>query len=252
MSLPDDFIGLLVTWTYEPRGFFRQSLLVRGDDYLLEADDGTATAKVYGDVAEDQSRELEDRMDMLIQHQFAASQLVDPRRFKLELRGVSRNRRDGTATVGAVFSGSFSVEQASEWGQLKQEEREARLARMQRLAEGMARHAGDGALASLIASFRAAIVDPGNALIHLYEVKEQLLDRFGKQLATQLQVDNDVVMQNIHRLSNDAVRQGRHRGKHAGSLRDATLQEMRAAQGSALDLIEGYIRYLASQLGSRR
>ena len=49
----------------------------------------------------------------------------------------------------------------------------------------------------------------------------------------------------LGRLANDEpLRQGRHRGKKMGQLRDATPDELKEAQAIAVAMIEGYLKYV--------
>lgn len=242
----DDFVGYSVEWTYTPEGFFEAPLLVRGNGYLLEATAGIATAQVYGDVEEQQGKAWEDRLDMLMRAWFTASQLIDPRKFTLQQSGATLYRRDGSRTVSALFQGCYSIERPSQWSELTPEQRADRQQRMRELAMGLARHSCNDELVRLVSSFQASVEDPENSFVHLYEIKEllrKLLDE-SKDFAIELGVNDASVRQYISSLGNDAIRQGRHRGKHIGKLRNATLHEVRTAQDLALQLIEGYVRRL--------
>ena len=94
--------------------------------------------------------------------------------------------------------------------------------------------------------------DPDNELVHLYEIRDGLSKRFGDERAAKSALGiAPSAWSRIGQLCNDeALRQGRHRGKSVGGLRDATDAELMEARGIARSMIESYLQYLERLKGT--
>jgi len=115
------------------------------------------------------------------------------------------------------------------------------------LAERSARHAAtDRTARKMLDSFDAAVRDPENELVHLYEVWDALKQKFqGESAARHALGISRSVRSKLGRLADDEpLNQGRHRGQHAGSLRDATVEELDEARAIARDMLASYLKYL--------
>lgn len=85
------------------------------------------------------------------------------------------------------------------------------------MADLIEKYRGDTLVGSLLNSYEAAINDPANELIHLYEIRDALVAKFGKEKAAKqtLGINKDQ-WDIIGRVANsEPLRQGRHRGKNA-------------------------------------
>jgi hypothetical protein len=97
-------------------------------------------------------------------------------------------------------------------------------------------------------SYVKAMQDPADELVHLFEIREAAWKHFGKKEAAVQKafgIDKskwrDFGWSELGRLANDApLRQGRHRGKHANQLRDATPEELAEARTIARRFIEAF------------
>jgi len=94
-------------------------------------------------------------------------------------------------------------------------------------------------LQSLLNSYRAAVNDPANELVHLYEIRDALARYYGgeKQTCKRLGITR-AEWQRLGRLADyEPVAQSRHRGGHLGSIRPATQAELEEARDTACRLI---------------
>ncbi len=94
-----------------------------------------------------------------------------------------------------------------------------------------------------------AVNEPNNELVHLYEIRDALSTKFGGENAarTKLAISN-ANWSRLGQLANSApLRQGRHRGKKVGELRDATESELKETRNIARNMIEAYFDYLEKQ-----
>lgn len=102
---------------------------------------------------------------------------------------------------------------------------------------------------SLLNSYKAAVKDPDNELVHLYEIRDALHRKFGNDKAALSTLEKFGLTRNnwkdFGNLANKAsLRQGRHRGQNDGALCDATDDELFNARRIARTMIEAYLRYL--------
>ncbi|HKK61195.1 MAG TPA: hypothetical protein VJ951_01465, partial [Bacteroidales bacterium] len=104
----------------------------------------------------------------------------------------------------------------------------------------------DETLNHMLGSYHASVSDPDNEFVHLYEIRDSLANRFGSKKSAISQLDiSTKKWDEIGRLSNYyPLKQGRHRGKSVGSLRDADTSELERARKSAVYLVERYLEYL--------
>jgi len=93
---------------------------------------------------------------------------------------------------------------------------------------------------------RAAVRDPNNELVHLYEIRDALVVKFGGDAATRttFRISRAQWSRFGARCNDELLRQGRHRGNNAGAFRDATEGELMEARGIARTMIESYLQYL--------
>ena len=107
----------------------------------------------------------------------------------------------------------------------------------------------DKLLASMLASHHAAVHDPANELVYLYEIREALATHFGGEAKVRAILPISASdWSRLGQLANDQpLRQGRHRGKRIGELRDANETEIKEVRRIALVMIEAYLDYLENQ-----
>ena len=113
--------------------------------------------------------------------------------------------------------------------------------------------ASDATLASLLRSNDAAVRDPGNELVHLYEIRDALSVEFGghKQARSRLGISSADWSRFGLLCNNEPLRQGRHRGNTGAALRDATDSELMDARRIARDMVEAYLSHLDTLRGAR-
>jgi hypothetical protein len=128
-----------------------------------------------------------------------------------------------------------------------------RIEKKKRLADLVTKYsASDQLLGSLLKSYNASVRDPNNELVHLYEIRDGLSAKFGGENAARstLAVSSAVWSRLGLLCNNEPLRQGRHRGKTASSLRDATEAELAEARAIARGMIEAYLEHLQSSSGA--
>jgi hypothetical protein len=124
--------------------------------------------------------------------------------------------------------------------------RRERIDRRNDLARRAAVHLTDLVANSILRSYSAALDDPDNELIHLYEIRDALSSQFGGERAAQMALDiSSTKCRRLGSLANvEPLLQGRHRGGNPGALRDATADELEDARWIAREMIESYFQSL--------
>ena len=84
----------------------------------------------------------------------------------------------------------------------------------------------------MLKSYQASAKDPDNELVHLYEIRDALVKKFGDSgaLRTKLGITRNEWSRFAQLANVEPLRQGRHRGTKAGNLRDATEGELQEAR----------------------
>lgn len=121
-----------------------------------------------------------------------------------------------------------------------------RIGRLKRLGQQSALLAQtDCTMTRMLRSHQAAILDPEDELIHLYEIRDAAAARLGGDHAARVKLCiTHKLWSRFGELCNELpVKQGRHRGKANGELRDATEAELTEARKFAALVIEAYISY---------
>jgi hypothetical protein len=241
---------LSLEWSYTPADFFEAPVDYSGSSYTVHIESGRVVATFTSDqpdsVFPDVHEELEAR--------FLGAQVVRNRSFQLSGYNARRTRPDGTAVVGvsaSITAGAcldsvdFILRDAA--GNITFDSKAERIKATEEFGRLASKHQNDPVAQALLKSYSAAMNDPSNELTHLYEIRDALKDKFGRK-ETKARSALGISRENWKRLGKLAdyapLRQGRHRGKHIGQLRDATEAELAEARAIARDMIEAYLRYL--------
>jgi hypothetical protein len=128
--------------------------------------------------------------------------------------------------------------------------RRERIKKKKKLADLAEKHRpGNPVVEAILNSYKTAVNDPNNELVHLYEIREALSKNFGGDAATRSALGiSGNAWSRLGQLANKRpLQQGRHRGKNVSALRDATEGELKEARLIARTLIENYLEYLERQ-----
>ncbi len=150
----------------------------------------------------------------------------------------------GVMAGSAVMRGDLTIKDAS--GRVVHDSKAERIARQRAFVEAVSKYENDKLLAALRTSYCAAVKDPSDEFVHLYEVRDALARRFGgDHKARRILGIVRGSWSQIGYLAGEArLSQGRHRGDSLGATRPATAEELDEARTLTRSLIEAYIRYL--------
>ena len=242
-----------IEWNYKPPSYFEEKLILEREGYSIGISEGSITAHMTANFF-DSSQNMLDSLTMELHNYFLGAQVVRRQAFEISGGPITRRMPDGRKHTTIALS--TAVMKYSSWpvdlayidsqGRAHDTRRD-RIDIMKKLADSSARYAStDQTLRKMLESFDAAVRDPGNELVHLYEVWEALSQKFQGESAVKdaLGISNNA-RSKLGRLANDEpLNQGRHRGRYVGSLRDATIEELGEARAIARDLIVSYSNYL--------
>ena len=245
---------IMLNWTFSPPDYFEEPIEISRQDYAMMIADGQVHAKIDSAIYEAKP-EMRAELHDALNDRFLGAQLHTHRAYELSRPNVTRVHPDGRRdyfmepeTARLALSGStadFRV--TGQNGNVIADLKRDRIEKKKNLAELIAAHrAKDTLLASLLQSHAAAVRDPNDELVHLYEIRDALSAKFGNDTATRTALGiSRPQWSRFGALCNDEpLRQGRHRGENAGALRDATEVELMEARGIARAMIEAYLQYL--------
>lgn len=247
---------VVLEWTFSPRDYFEEVIEISRQDYTMTIADGKVQAKIdstFYEVNPSLRRTLHDALN----DRFLGVQLLTHRAYELSNSTMTRVHPDGRRDIfieaepfSIVISGGtvdFTVTDPD--GNVITDSKRDRIEKKKSIAELVTTHrAIDGILASLLRSYDAAVRDPNNELVHLYEVREALSVKFGGESGAHsaLGITSPQWSRLGQLCNNEPLRQGRHRGKTGGALRDATEGELTEARSIARAMIEAYLQHLES------
>ena len=254
---------VIFEWTFSPPDYFEVPIEVVRSDYTLKIAHGKAEAKVDA-ATYDASPSIRETIGQGLNDRFLGVQLLTRQAYELSVSTMTRVHPDGRRNVILeVGTGHFKItgqpvdfRVTDKDGNITADTKRDRIEKKRSLAELVSTYrASDQTLASLLRSHNAAVRDPNNELVHLYEIRDALSVKFGqdKKARTALRISS-ADWSRFGRLCNDEpLHQGRHRGKTGGvALRDATESELSEARRIALGMIEAYLLYLDSLAQSNK
>lgn len=231
-------------WSFSPVDYLENQVLQDLSLGRLEASNGSIRLTIlHGQSVFDE--ELRLRLHRELDALFQAISILTHRPYWLRQLKACKASEDGQ-DEGFIFSEELTVAVSISAGRFFTEERQEKerdfLRRIQM-------HNSDPLLKSLIESYRKAVDDPPNELIHLYEICDAIDKHLGgkKQALKKLDPFTKKQWPRLGELACDLpLNQGRHRGRGFEGLRDATPEELAEARGIALSLIECYLQSLDS------
>ena len=248
----DDIV--LLEWTFKPADYFEEDINLNRDDYEVIISSGIIEARVNPEKY-DAEHNVRDVIHADLNDRFLGVQLLTHKPYELSKSSMQRIHPDGRKDV-TVFPEAAQVTISvcnvdlvvrDPEGNIVGDTRRDRIEKKNRLAELAEKYSRKDEIAgTLLGSYSAAVGDPNNELVHLYEIRDALSKYFGSE--TEACEELGLSRKSWSRLgklsNNEPLNQGRHRGKGAGELRDATEEELQEARKISRCFIEAYLVYL--------
>jgi len=246
-------VVLELRWEYTPKAIFEERLSAEFDGCQIVVDDGAVLATVPMIAGETRSA-LRRQVESYVESLFLGVQVATHKQCELGRPSVSTLHDDGSRGyiiecepgVLRVTGGHVDLTYTRSDGTVVDTRRD-RVQRKHGLSCAAASFgSNDEALARMLRSYRAAIADTEDELIHLYEVIDSLKSAFGSQSAALDRLGmSKPAWSRLGQLCNDLpLRQGRHRGRVSQPLRNASDEELEEARRLARNFIESYVNYL--------
>lgn len=235
---------VILEWTFSPDDYFDEELNVSDNHYKMFIRRGEAKVEIdsiFYDADCDMQRQLHDS----VRARFLGVQLLTHRSFYLSKPEIERVYPDGrrVRTVTGSLNLKWSIKDSTTLDVNVKRERINKLGRL------IAKYGStDSLLVSLLRSHEQAVRDPGDELVHLYEIRDALAHHFRPDKERSVTGVSTTQWSRFGQLCNQVpLTQGRHRGKQGNALRKATADELNEAREIARTMIEGYLDYLERQ-----
>ncbi len=245
-------------WKYSPPTYLEEPITLSFEGGALEIKDGTAIATIDPE-KHDTGNSIERELTKKIESRLLAVQITThknyelskPSRIDITDRGERIVHLGPTSFVGTIRFGCVDITIADKNGCIITDTKSERRNKQDRIALLIEKHRqSDDVLRRILMSYKEAVKDPANELVHLYEIRDALSRRFRSKKTAMRKLGIDRLEWNeIGELANARpLKQGRHRGKAVGPLRDAENVELEKARKIVAGWVEKYLEYLEALL----
>jgi len=245
---------VVIEWIYSPADYFEGAIRISRDEYEMTVHSGKVEAKIKPEVY-DKDCKIRDVIHCTLNGRFLGVELLTHQAYELSEPRLYRLHRDGRKDVTifpkpcvvTVSMGAPDIIITDKYVNLVSDSRKERIEKKKEVAELVEKYlTKDLVVASLLNSYHSAVNDPDNELIHMYEIRDALSKKFGdeRQAYTNLGLSSAQWSRLGQLANNEPLKQGRHRGKSAGTLRDATEKELEEARAIARTFVKAYLDYL--------
>lgn len=244
--------GWFIQWSFTPANYFEKPFTINNELYELTIKDGKAIAEI-AEHAGDPRLGLKEKVHNRLKARFAGAQLISHQAFKLSEPSLTKISQNGTTVYPETLELTMTMSCEMDFvhkdkeGNILADSKSERINNKQLIAELAEKHCETNLVVKgLLASYTAAVNDPSNELVHLFEIRDSLSKEFGGKNAAIAALNIPTrEWQELGRLANDApLKQGRHRGKKISQLRDATKAELESARKYTSNMLISYLQYL--------
>ena len=241
----------VLEWTYDPKNFFEGDEKLHHPDGFIEIGDGNARGE-FGATYFENGGFFCKSMHTFLETAFLAQQVQNHLPYNLSQPALARVHPDGRRDVSLFVQSAVMVMSVGTLdmivrdaeGNITSDSKAERLAKQAQFRANVGQILQqDIALKRMLESFRNALRDRDNLLIHLYEIRETLNTELGGEKEAREAVG--VSRRDWSKLgclaNKEPLLEGRHRGKHA-ALRKVGPDESSWALEFSQRLIEGYVQ----------
>lgn len=242
---------LLVQWEYTPSDIFEERVELRSGPYLFVLNSGHAEVSTPADDGPVDYHPVRTELHERVNGLLLAAQVLSHESYSLSAPRLTRihadGRRDsfifpapGRITIRLGRTDTICTDATG-----TRDTRKERINQRNSFAELAAEYLTNPVASSILRSYSAAVADPRNEFLHLYEIREAIAKHLRTDGATKDGIIGGTRWQRLRKLANqEPVLQGRHRGQYLGALREATPEELAEARDIGRAMIEEYLLYL--------
>ena len=252
---------VVLEWQFSPLDYFEEPITISRDDYTMVIEKGKVEVRIPATIY-DANQSIRGVIHEALNDRFLGIELLSHKPYELSKSSMVRLYPDGRRDIFLevepcrikVSVGMVDIQLVDKDGNIVSDTKRDRIEKKKSLAELISTYrATDTLLNSLLNSYHVSVRDPANELVHLYEIRDALSAQFGGEEATKSMLNiSSSHWSRLGQLCNDEpLRQGRHRGKSIGILRDATEFELAEARGIAQAMVESYLRHLDKNTHNR-
>jgi hypothetical protein len=248
---------VVLQWNFSPARYFEEMVDTVCRGHMMTIADSKVETKIKAEIfAADPS--LREKLHNCLNTQFLVQELFTHKPYTLSKPVKTIVHEDGRkeyflelepATL-RVTGGLVEFRVMDKNGRTIADSRGERVETIKRFREQVIPHTVDKLLPVLLQSYDAAVKDPNDELVHLYEIRDALSTKFGSEANAKAALGiAHTKWTRLGQLCNHLpLNQGRHRGKKAAEvLRDARADELAEARVIARTMVEAYVRYLSSR-----
>lgn len=176
---------VVLEWKFSPPDYFEAPIEILQDDYTMIIADGKAEAKIDSAIYE-ATPSIRDALHDELNARFQAGMLFIHREYHLSSSMICIHPDGRKDYFMKCATGHFEVtgrtidfQKCDKDGNIVVDSKRDRIDGINRLGDLVSRHlANDDVLKSMLNSYDAAVRDPNNELVHLYEIRDALVHRF--------------------------------------------------------------------------
>ena len=250
---------IVLEWTYKPENYVEEPYQIQGVDYVIDIENGKAKVILDSKYENyDDNKAIVKLINCDLNNYLQSIQIITRKPYKLFMSSEIHFRSDGrreiiVSTDAYIDSSSVSMDflQIDKDEKIIRDLRQERLDETRKYIELTRKHIADPTLEAIMQSYNKALNDPDNEFLHLYEIRDALINRFSskKNALKKLKISDSEwsKLGDLANSENYPLKQSRHRGNFVGELRDATIEELTEARQIAAVMIKSYLNYLEEQ-----
>jgi hypothetical protein len=246
--------NMALEWDFSPSRYFEESTEANCYGYTLKIGEGKVKASIAA-TAFEADASLHTKLHECLNDTFLMQQLLTYELYELSLPTRIAVHPDGRRDYSielkpqglTIATGLIDFCVIDKNGNTIKDSKQERIANRKQGRDQLGAGACDELLRVLLQICQAAIKDPHNELVHLYEIPEALSKKFGNDAKAQEALGIRYARwKRLGQLCNNKfLIQGRHRGQAAGNLlRDASVKELTDARGIVREMICAYSHYV--------
>ncbi len=243
---------IYLEWSYTPANYFEESRYEKREGFRLEINSGKVRA-----ILDETGNELDffDKVQEEIENYFHAIEIVTHKEYSLSSYTLYKEYPDGRKDTNVFtkparllitgYAPDIQITKAD--GTVIQDTKRERLAEEKLLAELFGKfRSKDKTVQKIVKSYDSAVKDPPNEFVHLYEIRDSFMERFGGKKRSQASLGiSEAEWETFDALANNPqLRESRHRGKSLGPVRNATSAELTMARKFTRRMIIEYLKRL--------